>query len=242
LKDYYYGFTFDTDGVLEGWTSDPQLAVASHTGGQVTLTPTTDQWARFSLFDFPIPATVSDPSKYNKLTIILKNESTNDDELGIIVNNGIDNTVLTYPMSVSDSGFQTYDIDMTAYLAWSGDVTTLRIRFADADNPTTGRSSGTGNVIIDDIVFTFDPALNTQDVLLQKFAMYPNPANNVLNIDSMINVEKVEIYNIIGKQVLTSDGFSNSTEINISTLNTGIYLVKLKGENNSTAIKKLILN
>ena len=49
-----YAFTFDTDGDLEEWTTDSNLAVSSHTGGEVTLTPTTDQWARFNLYDFPI--------------------------------------------------------------------------------------------------------------------------------------------------------------------------------------------
>ncbi len=32
-----YDFTFDTPGDLEGWTTDPQVSVASHTGGLVTF-------------------------------------------------------------------------------------------------------------------------------------------------------------------------------------------------------------
>tara|TARA_R110002072_G_scaffold299855_1_gene475955 strand:+ start:152 stop:1573 length:1422 start_codon:yes stop_codon:yes gene_type:complete len=229
-----YSFTFDTDGDLEGWTSDPQLSVASHTGGLVTLTPTTDQWARFSLFDFPIPS-----ASYNKVTITLENNSTNDDQINVIVINGVDTEVLVAQTMTAGAG--SYEFNLSAATNWTGDVDSIRIRFADADNPTAGRSSGTGNIIIDDIVFEFDLTLSTKDYNKVDFAMYPNPAKNVLNINSLNKISKISIFEITGKRVIEVSNLTNN-KVNISQLNAGIYLVKAQDENNNISTKKLVID
>jgi hypothetical protein len=230
-----YAFTFDTDGDLESWETDPQLAVASHTGGQVTLTPTTDQWARFNLFDFPIPT-----ASYNKVTITLQNLSTNDDQLGFIVVNG-STEVVTQAMTTSDVSIQTYVFDATQFTNWTGDIQSVRVRFTDADNPTSGRSSGTGNIIIDDIVFEFDASLSSKDFKTLSFSLYPNPAKNVLNINSINKISKVTIFEITGKRVLEAKELTDS-KINISQINTGIYIVKIQDEFNNISTKKLVID
>ncbi len=231
-----YDFLFNTNGELEGWETDPQLAIASHTGGQVTLTPTTDQWARFSLFDFPIPT-----ASYNKVTITLKNESTNDDQLTLItINTGQSNTTISQPMTTSDAGFKSYVFDLTQFANWTDDVESIRVRFSDTDNPTIGRSSGTGNIIIDDIVFEFDSSLSVTDASGKAFRIYPNPANNNLNIKSLAPITKVELFDITGKKVLETQALVND-KLNISSLKSGMYLIKIQDSNKSIEVKKLII-
>lgn len=232
-----YAFTFDTDGELEGWTSDPQFVVTSHTGGLVTLTPTTDQWARLNLFDFPI-STVT----YNKVVVTLKNESTNDDQIAAIVINGPDTVVLTpQTMTTSDAAFVTYEFALSDATNWTGDVDSVRFRFSDADNPLTGRSSGTGRIIIDDIVFSYDPALSNENFSVDEFTVYPNPANNVLNINSASGIEKIEIFDITGKRVLENTSLTNN-QLNVSSLNRGVYMLRLEDANGNKTVKKLIKN
>ena len=182
---FNFDWLFNVDGNLEGWSIDPQLNVTSHTGGSVTLTPTANQFARFSLFDFPITA-----STYNKMTITLQNNSATTDQLGIVVGT----EVLTYVMSTSDASIQTYEINMTDFASWTGDVTTLRIRFADADNVNGAKPSDNGSIIIDDIILSFDPALSIENnELKQSISLYPNPTTNLLNIDTNENILKSEI-------------------------------------------------
>ena len=228
-----YAFTFDSDPDLEGWTLDPQLALNSHTGGKVTLTPTTDQWARFNLFDFPIPT-----ASYNKVTITLENNSTNDDQITVIVINGVDTEVLLPQTMTAGSG--TYEFDLTTVTNWTGDVDSIRIRFADADNPTSGRSSGTGNIIIDDIVFEFDSGLSSGDYNKVDFVMYPNPASKTVYLESAQRISKVTVFDITGKQVLTSSKLSNNA-LNVSALKSGLYLMQVEDANQSKGIKKLII-
>jgi hypothetical protein len=67
--------------------------------------------------------------------------------------------------------------------------------------------------------------------------MYPNPANEILNITSNRNtIKNVEIYNIIGKKVIDS----KSQNINISGLTNGVYITKIKSDHNRFAVKKFI--
>lgn len=70
-------------------------------------------------------------------------------------------------------------------------------------------------------------------------SVYPNPANNVLFIETELNdVKNIAIYDLLGKQVLNTT--TASTEVNVSNLNSGLYIVKIT-EAGKTATKKLVI-
>lgn len=74
------------------------------------------------------------------------------------------------------------------------------------------------------------------------FNVYPNPAKGNFNI-SLNNYQKgflVEIYSVLGNKVYQNDNLT-SQEINITNLQTGIYLVKIS-KDSDTKIKKVIIN
>lgn len=54
-------------------------------------------------------------------------------------------------------------------------------------------------------------------------SLYPNPANDIINISSSINYFEWEVYSSLGALVLNGNG----NQINIKTLNTGLYYVKV---------------
>ena len=62
---------------------------------------------------------------------------------------------------------------------------------------------------------------------------YPNPANKIINIsfsdDNLIKSTnlKLEVYDNMGKKVLTSEVISNPYKIDISKLTSGIYFIKI---------------
>lgn len=67
--------------------------------------------------------------------------------------------------------------------------------------------------------------------------VYPNPTQNLLNIHSEKNIESVSIYNTTG-QLLKEYSFDDSIiQINIESLSTGIYFVKINANNKSQTVK-----
>ncbi|SHJ14853.1 Por secretion system C-terminal sorting domain-containing protein [Mesonia phycicola] len=72
------------------------------------------------------------------------------------------------------------------------------------------------------------------------FSLYPNPTSTgYVSIETENSASvNVEIFNLLGKKVISANNV-NST-LNISTLNTGVYLVKLT-QNGVSSTKKLII-
>ena len=75
------------------------------------------------------------------------------------------------------------------------------------------------------------------------FAIYPNPANDRLNIRSKRNfvISDVTIYNTLGQLVLVDSNFQQNKSIDVSTLKTGNYFIKInsdQGISNAKFIKK----
>lgn len=79
--------------------------------------------------------------------------------------------------------------------------------------------------------------LSTNDFNNFDFSISPNPVSDVLTISSQENIKTVEIYNLLGKKVLTS----NSTSIDVSSLSKSVYLLKLSSDK-GVSTKKLIKN
>jgi hypothetical protein len=56
--------------------------------------------------------------------------------------------------------------------------------------------------------------------------MYPNPASNRLNISATETIQNAEIYNKIGKNVMSVKVNDTKVSLDISNLAAGIYIVK----------------
>jgi hypothetical protein len=79
------------------------------------------------------------------------------------------------------------------------------------------------------------------DVLFQNtFSIYPNPAkSDFVNITTTSNEKiNVTVFDILGKQVISQT--INNNRLNVSILNTGVYILKLN-QNGATTTKKLVI-
>jgi len=74
------------------------------------------------------------------------------------------------------------------------------------------------------------------------FATYPNPVSDgILNISSASgSVKNLTIFNLLGKQVLSSSFSGVNKNIDVSSINTGMYILKVT-EEGKIATKKLII-
>ncbi|AFL81939.1 hypothetical protein Aeqsu_2482 [Aequorivita sublithincola DSM 14238] len=69
------------------------------------------------------------------------------------------------------------------------------------------------------------------------FTLYPNPTDGLLNIKSITKIAEITIHNNLGQLLFTSE---KTNQVDISTLNEGIYFVKIKDENGQTETKKVV--
>lgn len=86
-----------------------------------------------------------------------------------------------------------------------------------------------------------DQFVSITDETLDKVAVFPNPANDILNITADNNIETVELVNLAGQSVLHQLVNGNNHSIDVSDLSEGVYMIRINTTNRSMT-KKLILN
>ena len=82
--------------------------------------------------------------------------------------------------------------------------------------------------------------LSQSDVLpSEKVTLYPNPAFDVLNItfENQIKIEKINIYNTLGQVVLVIPNTQKTKSVDVSSLNTGNYFLKIFSDQRSSSVK-----
>lgn len=73
------------------------------------------------------------------------------------------------------------------------------------------------------------------------WSVYPNPATQVLNIQGS-NIAEIYLYSTTGELVRRIAAENELTEINVTDLVRGMYLVRISTRDGQTSIKKVILN
>jgi len=99
---------------------------------------------------------------------------------------------------------------------------------------------------LDNVVW--EPTLGVATSKLSSFSVYPNPSsdkNITISYDANTSEKSnIAVYNLTGAKVfeteMTNDSVSNTKNINLSELASGIYILKLQS-GKETATKKLIL-
>ena len=82
------------------------------------------------------------------------------------------------------------------------------------------------------------PTAGVSSQQLENVNMYPNPVENKLFINSKETLNKVEIFNLLGKKVLST---TNTKSIDVSSLSKSVYLVKISSDK-GISTKKLVKN
>lgn len=84
--------------------------------------------------------------------------------------------------------------------------------------------------------FTTETLSMSQNAI-EGFMVYPNPATNTLNLTAKININEVTIININGQSVFSKSINAMQSQIDISTLNSGIYFLRVTSNKNSGTYK-----
>ena len=69
--------------------------------------------------------------------------------------------------------------------------------------------------------------------MYEVISVYPNPIEDELNFEGAIDIRKISIYDITGNIKVTSqiDAFNDQLSMDISFLSSGVYFIKIEGEN-----------
>jgi beta-glucanase (GH16 family) len=93
------------------------------------------------------------------------------------------------------------------------------------------------SMVIDYVRVYQNTTASTEDVFENKFSVYPNPSSDVLNIRTNEPIDKVELYNTIGQLIVAK----KTTNINISSINRGVYILKIYS-GKRIVTKKVMIN
>jgi hypothetical protein len=105
----------------------------------------------------------------------------------------------------------------------------------------------------DDVVFSaggsisalrliFVEALSTEEFDTSS-VFISNPVKDELSIEGLNqSIKQISVYDLLGKQVITNNPSDDTTSVNldVSSLTSGLYIVKLEGENGQSFTKKII--
>jgi len=98
------------------------------------------------------------------------------------------------------------------------------------------------SVLIDNIVTTITgTSLGIDDVTFlddKNIRLFPNPVSDILTIDSASNIASIKAINLLGHVLVIQNGVSN--KLNVSTLPSGAYILKIVNENGAVSTKKFI--
>jgi hypothetical protein len=89
-----------------------------------------------------------------------------------------------------------------------------------------------GCYVSDEVIVTVIPGASVETEIANKFTVYPNPSNGIINITGD-NIENVNIFDCLGREIIST----NLTQIDITNLSNGVYTIVISGNNQKYASK-----
>ena len=86
----------------------------------------------------------------------------------------------------------------------------------------------------------FDSTASVNDDIIDGLTLHPNPVNDLLSIDSQEEISKVTVFNLLGQEVISINPVSNNFNLDLSNLDSGIYIVKLISTENKESTRKIV--
>ncbi|MBC3848022.1 T9SS type A sorting domain-containing protein [Winogradskyella echinorum] len=95
-----------------------------------------------------------------------------------------------------------------------------------------------GNEVEPFSISAFSASLGIDDLdSPSAFTYYPNPVKNTLNLNAQNTIEQVAMYNMLGQEVLRATPNAIDSELDMSSLQTGTYFVKVTIANVTKTIR-----
>jgi len=116
-----------------------------------------------------------------------------------------------------------YEFDLSAY---EGQTIRIAINYVGNDSFALQMDS-----------FLVEGTLGVNDFVNTDIQHFYNPISRNLEVNSSKLIKKIEIFNLLGQNIISDEINSNSSSINLSSLQTSIYLVKVVGDSGVKSFK-----
>jgi hypothetical protein len=228
-----------TGGFSSGWGAVG--STGSQDNGIYTLN-TDNAYPKLVNFDNYVDADTS-----NKITLKLVNNSANN---GLQIVHPTPNGILRYvpvEIELNTTATQTVDVlmeDSDDATVWSGEVGELTFLVKNWDSDfDNGADKPKGAYIavdqtgsIDFVEYSTSFTASLDDTLNNNIHIYPNPAQDFVYIDNANIDDNVNVFNVVGKRVMSFKIETENQAVDITDLKSGIYFLRL---NNGLATKLL---
>ena len=141
---------------------------------------------------------------------------------------------------IDDVAFYTYNPSVKNSFTWPFDDEQYLLL-----NVAMGGIAGTidpnfseSNMVIDYVKVYQNSSFSTEEKNANLFKVFPNPANDLITVSSLQRIDRLRLYNTLGQ--LVKENF-NSTTIQVSTIDPGIYILKIES-GVSIETKKILVN
>ncbi len=121
---------------------------------------------------------------------------------------------------------------------WGG--TTFPSGTGSVNGPDIPTTAGTYNVSFNSTtnVYAFGSVLGIDEQNSSFFRLYPNPTNNVWNFNSStVIIQRIELYDILGKNIISITPNRLEANVDASNLAKGIYIAKIIANNNTATVR-----
>jgi len=88
--------------------------------------------------------------------------------------------------------------------------------------------------------FSTTSTLGISNQKIEGFGFYPNPTKDNMTLKANQNIDKIEVYNLLGQQIMIVQPKVSAYQLNVSNLKTGIYFMKVKVADKIGAYKIVI--
>ena len=81
--------------------------------------------------------------------------------------------------------------------------------------------------------------LSVTDQQLEPISIYPNPSDGIVEIQSMTPIKAVEVFSVLGQSIKK---LADSNVIDLTSLQTGIYFLKIQDNSGHIRTKRILIN
>ena len=148
-------------------------------------------------------------------------------------------SISNYKLSISTQDFVNSN-NLTAYLVDSFTNTSTQFPLDGSIFEYVFNVTSDANSTGERFVIQFGTVLSNDNFALNELVVYPNPANDIIQISGSTSTQfNYSIFNVLGQKVLNGN-FNQTNSIALNALTNGVYIIEIRDENNQSQTVKFI--